>query len=244
MHVLIINLKSSLDRKASMKSQLDGLQIPHTFIEAVNGKSKSASFFSQYDHKKRMHIMGRAMTGTEVACTLSHLKAMEYALSKGMTRVCILEDDGILKENFLAQLQYAFSLPNKFEFLSLYNNKVKDSQKQLLKRSRYKQWSGALGYIITSEAMRKVLLFNREVLFIADQALMGRPEMNVKVWYLLPKAIQLSDDLESDIGEARNSRNYTFVNRLRRTHFQLTSWLTRWSYVLRHIAEYTFKPKE
>lgn len=226
-----------------MKKQLDSLQIPHTFIEAVNGKSKSASFFPQYDHQKRMTMMGRAMTGTEVACTLSHLKAMEYALSKGMTRVCIVEDDGILKANFLSQLKYSFSLPSKFEFLSLYNNKVKDSPVLSLKRSRYKQWSGALGYVITAEAMGKVLSCNKEVLFIADQALMGRPEMNMRVWYLLPKAIQLSDELESDIGDARNTRNYTFENRLRRIRYQLTSWLERWSYVCRHISEYIFKPK-
>lgn len=242
MHVLVINLASSTDRKLSMAHQLKALELPHTFIDAVNGKGKEPQTFAEYPHEKRMQLMGRAMTGTEVACTLSHLKAMQFALEQGLERVCILEDDGILKPNFKSQLQYAFNLPKDFEFLSLYNNKVKDSKTRQLKRSRYKQWSGALGYVLTADAIRKILTHNEEVIYIADQAIMGRPEMGVKVWYLLPKAIQLSDELESDIGDARNKRSYTLINRLRRTRFQFISWLRRTLYVLVHLKEYLVSP--
>lgn len=221
-----------------MSKQLNALKIEHTFIEAVNGKERQPEDFTEYDHNARMQLMGRAMTGTEVACTLSHLKAMRYALTKGMKRVCILEDDGILKDNFLSQLQYAFQLPVEYEFLSLYNNKVKDTTQRTLKRSRYKQWSGALGYVVTHRAMEKLLQANRQVLYIADQAIMGRPEIDVKIWYLLPKAIKLSDELESDIGDLRNKRNYTVVNRIRRTKFQIKSWFRRLLYVVKHFREY------
>lgn len=238
MHILIINLVSSTDRKATMKSQLDKLGIEHTFIEAVNGKQKEPEFFSEYDHDKRMQLMGRALTGTEVACTLSHLKAMQYAIDNNLQRVCILEDDGVLKENFKDQLRYAFELSSEFEFVSLYNNKVKDTPSRTLKRSRYKQWSGALGYVITANAIKKVLQHNKSVLFIADQAIMGRPEIGMKIWYLLPKCIQLNEQLESDIGDARNKRNYTLLNRIRRTRYQVTSWFSRTLYVLSNLKSY------
>ena len=80
-----INLDRSPDRKILMENQLKDYKIVnHQRIEGIDGKNLD---FSEYKDKCT------DITVFELACTLSHLKAIETAHTNGDEYALILEDD-------------------------------------------------------------------------------------------------------------------------------------------------------
>lgn len=238
MHVLVINLANSHQRRQSISKQLSELSIDFSFIEAIDGRNSHVSDFPQYDNHVRRQLMGREMRAAEIACVLSHFKAMRYAQQHGWKRVCILEDDAHIEPHFAEHLTYIDQLPLSYDLVSLGNYKVKDTATRTLRRSRFKQWSGAVGYVVTTDAIGKILDYHKKIKYIADQAIMGRPDMGVAVWYLLPKAVKVADSLGTDIGTGRGKRNYRPIDRLRRLRFLIADRYLRAKYVIKHLPEF------
>jgi GR25 family glycosyltransferase involved in LPS biosynthesis len=103
MKILIINLKSSVDRKQNIEQQLKRLNITnYEFIDAVNGNNLDQSIIDQKTSKRILFNLlkrTRPLLKTEAGCTLSHIKAYKRSLEIGK-RCIILEDDVILTDTF------------------------------------------------------------------------------------------------------------------------------------------------
>ena len=84
-----INLDRSIDRKINMENILKNIHIPSYRIKAVDGKNE--------DVRKIMNGINleRNMTNSEIACTLSHLKAINYLSKLKGYYFMICEDDVI-----------------------------------------------------------------------------------------------------------------------------------------------------
>lgn len=84
-HIVWINLASSKNRFNQMCTLLNSLSIPHSRIEAVNGKD--ANFI------KKCSSLNTTMSSLEIACCLSHIKAINTLKSFPGEFFMICEDD-------------------------------------------------------------------------------------------------------------------------------------------------------
>lgn len=93
MNALVINLKSSTDRLAFQKTQLESLGIDYEMIEAVDASQLDENFY-----KEKSMSWERPLRKSELACCLSHVLAWKTVIKENKPYL-ILEDDAILHKN-------------------------------------------------------------------------------------------------------------------------------------------------
>lgn len=109
-------------------------------------------------------ILGRYITAGEVACYVSHMKALSEFVDSGLPYTCIFEDDVELDVDFAAvvkelaeRVQYGIV---KLEGLGLYDINVGRKVATACGRKvlfRFKPSTGAAAYFITRAAAKKLL---------------------------------------------------------------------------------------
>lgn len=95
----VINLESSIDRKAYMHQILDALSyLDVEFVQAVNGKAMSEAEISEcFDQAEAFRHYGRNLRPGEIGCTLSHKKCAQMLLDSSEKCALVLEDDLLLR---------------------------------------------------------------------------------------------------------------------------------------------------
>lgn len=97
---LCINLPWDEVRRQSILSQSTRLGVNLQLVEAVAGKNLTPEQRACYDAALTQRYYNYHLTDNEIACTLSHRKALEIFLSSGASYGVILEDDAILSPHF------------------------------------------------------------------------------------------------------------------------------------------------
>lgn len=100
----IINLKGSDTRLSEITQKLRAQEIPFNRIEAIDGRNYSPFEFPGYSSKRSINRHGRNLTGGEIACYLSHIKALKAFVDSGKQLALILEDDASFAPDFKSQL--------------------------------------------------------------------------------------------------------------------------------------------
>jgi len=85
-HVVWINLNRSTERKLAMQDKLQKILVENTRIEAIDGKN--AALMKKY--KQNIHSK---LSDYELACLLSHIKAISFLRGKKGDYFLVLEDD-------------------------------------------------------------------------------------------------------------------------------------------------------
>jgi len=156
-----INLERSNIRRNRLLSELDKYNLNHTRIEAVDGNNIDLEEYS------KNYNINEKMNKYEIACTLSHVKAIKHSYDQGLEYALILEDDANFdyfpyKTDTLLELleelktidgeclQLASIIPRK-QF-PIYKNKFEN--KKMFKTSSA---GGTQSYLITRNGMKKML---------------------------------------------------------------------------------------
>ncbi len=150
--IYYINLDKSTDRKEKMTKQLHKYNInKFKRINAVTPEKISKQYKKLFSH------VCRHQTEIEIACLMSHLKAIHTAYINGDDYALILEDDVIINRmvHFNNILKTA---PNDWEILQLHvlNYNIYDKDKDLWIPYSTQNWSTA-AYIINRKGMIHVL---------------------------------------------------------------------------------------
>jgi glycosyl transferase family 25 len=93
MHAYVINLASSLDRRAHVTAELEKTSLDYEFVTAVDGRE-----LDLHDHATIAPSFLASVTcvaGT-VGCALSHLDVYRKIIHDGLDMALVLEDDVIL----------------------------------------------------------------------------------------------------------------------------------------------------
>ena len=128
-HIFWINLDRSKERRKNMESILNNINIPNMRISAIDAKDLNFSnIVNNLDIKE-------SLSNYEIACTLSHLKAINYASSCNGNYFMICEDDIIfnnlkyfkktLKDIILNAPAFDILLIHKFCLFNIDENYVK-----------------------------------------------------------------------------------------------------------------------
>ena len=91
-------------------------------IEAVAGQNLSERERADYDRKKRSKFFARELTDNEIACIVSHRKALQTFLESDADYGVILEDDTELRPHFITAIQEATEHWHGWEVAKLYTN--------------------------------------------------------------------------------------------------------------------------
>lgn len=99
---LVINLLSSADRRENMLAQAATHGLDIEMLPAVSGAELTAEQRACYDENRLRRYYNYRLTVNEIACVLSHRKAMETFLASKADFLVLLEDDVELSPHFKA----------------------------------------------------------------------------------------------------------------------------------------------
>lgn len=120
MNIIVISLERAKERRERMISQLSDLDLDATIMDAIDNLN-----LSEEEKNKKLHLIegyryGESFKPGEIACTMSHIKALEIAKSNDWEYAIILEDDIILAEDFQKRIKFLFRiLPPDWEHVYL-----------------------------------------------------------------------------------------------------------------------------
>lgn len=121
-NIYVVTIKRNLDRQVRMTKLLNKHNLQFSFIEGVDGeqldKEKSRQFF---DEDKSRARLGYDVTKNEIACSLSHIKALKIFLENEKQDYALFLEDDISISNF-ESLEAAVKLmpkPNEWDLLYL-----------------------------------------------------------------------------------------------------------------------------
>ncbi len=184
-HVYWINLDIAIDRRMKMEHHLHDYR--NTRVRAYNTSD------TRFEISKIPHAGVKFYTSTkstkmskkhrehsysykELACTLSHMKAIQQAYNDGHEMALVLEDDVQFLPHFWTIIPYLLkAAPADWDILQLYTTHLRAMNHLCNLKDPWIHWKpyfwGAQGYIINRKGMRKILtqfsLNNRVI--VADE---------------------------------------------------------------------------
>lgn len=102
LHIFIVSLQQDIKKRAAISKILNEFNLEFTFIDAVYGKELSTDYLHSLRSNSSGLLVDRGFPASpgEIGCTLSHLKAYQEVIDRGLEWACILEDDAILDSRF------------------------------------------------------------------------------------------------------------------------------------------------
>lgn len=117
MKIFVISLKTSLDRREKVKSQLMALNVKHQFFDGISVDGYE-NHFDAYDEEKYLINCGRKATLGEIGCYASHLELWIKCLEINEP-IMIMEDDFYIDKEFPSVLGEVEKLINEYGFIRL-----------------------------------------------------------------------------------------------------------------------------
>lgn len=122
MRILVINLTRATDRRTKMEQQAARLGVTIDILEAVDGKMISNAERAMVDHTRRKSITPYPLSDNEIACWLSHKKAMQQLVESKEPMLAVIEDDAELTKDFPRVLEAIEKRAGAFDLIDLHRN--------------------------------------------------------------------------------------------------------------------------
>ena len=158
--ILWINLKRSTERRKYMETVLLNIDIPNERVEAFDGKHNIIDHIKNKDYRSTTNDnTTNKVTNYEIACTLSHLKAINQLKATIGDYFLILEDDVVFDNvKFIpCNLQKIIQDSPPFDILQLHKHYLSDIFKTDYKRFTMNDWTtGTAAYVISRSGINKI----------------------------------------------------------------------------------------
>lgn len=186
LHIFIISLKQDIEKRATISKTLNNFNLNFTFIDAVYGKELSPEYLDSLRNRSSGKLANRGFPATpgEIGCTLSHIKAYQEVIDRGLKWACILEDDAILDSRFKVFIEKFRSDLLESENLYLLGGQTPGSKKNIVKSLKniktigFQKFYKTIGsediiyrtccYLISYELAEKLTLLVDKKLLLAD----------------------------------------------------------------------------
>ena len=200
--IWVINLRRSVERRAFIRNQLDGLGLAYELVEAVDGRELSPEEMSRlYSPSQAIALIGRELTPGEIGCSLSHLRLYQRQVDEGHEEVLILEDDVIIDAALLEILRRRDAMPADREIVLCHRlNSLQVSywrSRPIDERYRCVRFAvvadGARGYLLRRSGALKLLAGGYPVRMPADSLTGGQTRTGVRLYGLDPPCMREHD---------------------------------------------------
>lgn len=208
--ILYINLNRAIDRKNKIEKILAENNLNYKRIEAIDGNILNYTELKQQYNFRKMSV-------NEVACVLSHIKAIQYAWDNNYNEVLIMEDDcsfeyipykGISIKNLSnTNIDWEIIQLGIICDENIYNSFIEMFSKNMLLKSCYYSL-GAVAYLINKKGMEKILNYFSQTknLKVADEYIYEL----TNTYLTMPYFTQYANLFKSDI---RNDTSLLFQNK-------------------------------
>ncbi|WP_341659408.1 glycosyltransferase family 25 protein [Vibrio sp.] len=164
MKICVISLKRSLDRRESIKDQLDTLNLKFEFFDAIDGHAEQPHpLFDKYDYYKRLWLTnGRMPSKGEMGCYASHYLIWKKCVASDEPTL-VIEDDAYIKPVIVDLLPHIKENVGKYGFLRL---EPETNKCKLFKKEEHDEYSisfmdnnfgGTRSYAISPQAAQKLI---------------------------------------------------------------------------------------
>lgn len=234
MRAFVINLDAATDRWTFMQKSFAGSQLTLTRVPAVNAAQLS---LPHPDYAERLYHLfhGRATNLRELACYLSHLRAMEMFLATGEEHAVIAEDDLVLRPDFDAVLECGLRHAGHWNILRL--SGLKTGHPVTLARLDAKhrlcanlgRLKGAAAYLLDRRAARALLTRLLPMRLPYDHALDREWRWGLHAAYILPfPASQTESEFLSSVQPGTYPKRSRLQRSLTTYPYQAANELSRW----------------
>ncbi|MBF9033980.1 glycosyl transferase family 25 [Rhodobacterales bacterium HKCCE2091] len=213
--VFLINMAKDTDRLAAARAELDLAGVQFTRIEAVNGRALSPEARAEvYDAAANARRARHPLTGPEIGCYLSHIRAWEAILATGAPGGVVLEDDLRVAGDLAAALSALAEDGGDWDLAKLFTFRpdVKlIAPRELLPGleigTPYRVPSTTLAYAIRAEAASRLLYLSQPFFRPIDEDHKFFWEKDISVALLRPAPIRMGrqETAEGTVGEARRA---------------------------------------
>ncbi|MGH1351559.1 MAG: glycosyltransferase family 25 protein [Methyloligellaceae bacterium] len=117
--IWVINLPQSKGRWEKISTRLDALGLSYERREATYGKNMSFKDKTRLCPSLKLDLKNRPPVDGELGCYASHLLCIKEIVQKKIERVCIIEDDTLLHDDFPMWVQSETPFPKNCEALKL-----------------------------------------------------------------------------------------------------------------------------
>ncbi len=195
MKIFIINLESSIQRRAKIQKNINSISTPLDieFFNAVNGNDMKDNEISSNTRE-----LCEATTKGEIGCALSHINVYRKIVTDNIPVALILEDDVIIPDDIGLIVEDIEKTISDNEVILL--NKPKQYlNKEIRPLNKYKVFPIAeadltCSYVITNKAARRMIAFLYPVWLVADRWPLIREYKITSVNCLIPAVIQLNEE--------------------------------------------------
>lgn len=173
---LCINLPWSEERRCTIAAQARRLGIEVQFVEAIAGRELPPQV-PGYDRAERSKCYNHDLTPNEIACVLSHRKALCTFMESEAEYAVIMEDDALLKPNIKEGVNELIHQLHGWEAAKLYSDvectlyPLGDNAKGVVVQAvmpRKLLW-GAVGWLYSRSAAQKLVEGMRTFSLAADE---------------------------------------------------------------------------
>jgi glycosyl transferase family 25 len=236
MRAFVISLPAAAARREQIVPQLERAGISFEIVGAVSG-SEIADDLHRYCPSLYSPRYGWNMTLNEVACCVSHGRALEAFLVSGETCGLILEDDAVVPPE--TKIAIVRCLPTKFDVLKVGGiGEAAPITSAMRVRRTNKPTMGAHAYVVSQSGAQKLLSRLTPVTVQYDSYLRHVYEHGCIVFETVPHLVSANDGGISHIGERSiKTGPLTFQNWLRSTWWQFRHNVLHSLYKLRHGRE-------
>jgi glycosyl transferase family 25 len=250
--IQVITLDQHAESVRELIGNLPTLSVGAEVFNAIDGRKALPSLQDDEILDQTLAIKERfiPLTNTEVACYLSHLRAIKQAYRDGVEKLCLLEDDVAVEDNFAACLNKIFALPDEYQFvrlMGLKRHKYKvlepiDPQTSLVRP--VKGLCGAQGYVINRQGMEIVIQKGSRICEPIDKFYDHYWEWGLKSFAVIPHIIWEKPSSSTIAKESRVKAARGFWLKLRFHYLKIARSFRRHWYILCHWSEFrpTTKP--
>lgn len=155
--ILVINVRSFVERRKFMESQLARLGLECEFVHEYDAADIESGIDKRY-------FCGSGLRPSQKSCSMKHIAAMSRMVARGWKRMLVLEDDAVLSPHFLDGLQRALHESSSWRnphvvYLGSGANQYTPRSLRVQGQSLYKNTRGRLtdSYLIgTDEAISRL----------------------------------------------------------------------------------------
>ena len=249
--IISLNPESSDCRR--LLAELASQSLTAEIFPAIDGRQGTPELIAdeEFDVQATLKYRLAALTGSEVGCYLSHLRAVRNAYEGGVEHLCLLEDDVRLEPNFSKVLKAAVALPEEVEFIRLMGLKI--HRRKLLQdlipeynlTRPVKGLCGTQGYVINRAGMLKVLQYGRVINKPIDKLYDHFWDMDLRAYSIEPHLIW-EEASGSSVAKKSSKPAKKILQQLNYFFDKKARSIKRYFYILAHRNEFSpaSKPRQ
>lgn len=117
--IFCVSLPAQTERRAAIEKQSATLGLNVTFVDARPGAELTPEELKRYNRRARERKWRSHLSANEIACVISHSKALDAFLASGAAFAVVLEDDATLDAAFPDALRALLDEPERWEIVKL-----------------------------------------------------------------------------------------------------------------------------